>query len=77
MANENGAATAAKKSKKQPALSIRSVSREGFRRCGLQFGPDARIIELSALKKEQIDGLKGERQLVVQETEIDSAEQAE
>lgn len=58
--------------KKIPVLRVRSVSKAGFRRCGLQFGPEGRDIPCAELSKEDIAILKDERELVVQEVVVES-----
>lgn len=62
------------KSKKIPALFIRSLSKTGFRRAGFAFNAEGSGIALDALSKEQIEQLRNEPALHVEECEIDSAE---
>lgn len=62
------------KSKKIPALFIRSLSKTGFRRAGFAFTPEGYGIALSALTDEKIAQLRAEPALHVEECEIDAAE---
>ena len=67
--------------KKIPALLIKSKAKEGFRRCGFAFTPEGiHITEADALAagltEDQIETLRNEPMLVVQETEIGALEQA-
>lgn len=54
------------------ALSIRA-QREGFRRAGLAFGLQARVIALAELTDEQVAALKAESMLVVEEVDLDAS----
>lgn len=73
---------AKKKNDAQPtgpihALFIRSKSKAGFRRCGFEFNAEGYGIALDALTDEQIQILRAEPKLIVQDTEIDVAELSE
>ena len=56
------------KAKPIDGLFIRSKSKYGFRRCGFQFCADGVGIALSALTPEQIETLKAEPALIVEES---------
>ncbi len=53
---------------KVPALWIRSVKPEGFRRCGFGFNAEGYGIALSALTDDQVETLRNERNLIVEPT---------
>lgn len=59
------------KSKRVPALFVRSRPSTGFRRCGFAFTPDGFGIALNCLSDNQIETLMTERNLVVEEVDID------
>ncbi|SDO76449.1 hypothetical protein SAMN05216303_102295 [Rhodoferax sp. OV413] len=66
----------ATKSKDQAAgpatKGLKIIARcESFRRAGHSFGADAKTISLADLTDDQVDLLKGERLLVVQEVDIE------
>lgn len=51
-----------------PALFVRAVPEQGFRRCGIGFTREGIGIALDALSEEQIAALRAEPNLVVEET---------
>lgn len=58
-------------------LRVRSRSPFGtFRRAGLAFGEEPTIVAVGDLLPEQIDAIKGERMLVVEEIELPAADEA-
>jgi hypothetical protein len=54
-----------------PAIKV-LCSVEGFRRGGLAFGPEAKIIALADLTKEQLAAIEGEPRLITVRTTIDA-----
>lgn len=56
---------------KVPALSV-TCSREGFRRAGISWGKEAKVVKLSELNEEQIAQISGEPLLTVEEVEVDA-----
>lgn len=50
------------------ALWVRSVSDQGFRRCGIRFSPEGRYIREDDLDEEQLKELVNDRSLVVEAT---------
>jgi hypothetical protein len=57
-----------------PAVRIRSVSPEGFRRAGRRFGPEWTTIPLAELDDDQVEALSEEPGLVLEGTYLDPAE---
>lgn len=53
-----------------PVLFVRAVPEQGFRRCGYAFTREGFGIALDLLTKEQIETLKQEKNLVVQEGSV-------
>jgi hypothetical protein len=63
-----------KPGKKIAALHIKSVSAQGFRRCGHSFTHDGALYARDLFSDEQIERLKSERQLSVMDAEVDEAD---
>jgi hypothetical protein len=57
--------------KSVPALFIRSKPQLGFRRCGFRFEREGFGIALDALTADQVQALRNEPNLIVEESEIE------
>jgi len=53
-----------------PALKIRSVSPSGFCRAGRRWVPEPQTVPLSDFTKKQVEALRAEPMLVVENTEF-------
>ena len=53
-------------------LRVVSRSEQGFRRCGRSFGVEPTVIPLSELSDDELEMLKGERNLVAIEVDLEA-----